>query len=329
MKRSIRCLLAALAAGSAPGWVWADETAAGDNPAGRADAVHARTTEMVRNMASRLDAFFVTEEYETFAENETRVRLRLNVDHIEHHGFDVKPKVKVHLKLPGASERLRLVVNDGDALDGEQSSPDEENDVALRWIAKQSKATALSVDVGMRIKDGGPDVFGRINTGFTYPLGKHWHLQTTNRLYHYSTTGWRNDFRHYFNRPLGDDLLFRSRTRVQYFEENDGNPNLEQKFSVYQMLQSSTAIAYEALWRRESAEDSLFDDDEIIGEPKKHYDNVALQIRFRRNVWRPWFYVEFWPVVGWPEERNWEMTLGARLRLEINLGSQGELQLDE
>lgn len=327
MNRSAHGLVLALAI--SPASTSGADSAHLDGGAGRADAVQARTTTLVRDMARQLDAFFSSEEHGTFEENRTRVRLRLNVDQIEHHGFEIKPKVKVHLKLPGASERLRLVINDGDAQDGESPSPEDENDVALRWIARQSKTSAFSVDAGMRIKDGGPDVFGRVNLGFKYPLGEHWHLQTTNRIYHYSTTGWRNDFRQYFNRPLDDHLLFRSRTRVQYFEENDSNPNLEQKFSVFHMLQNTTALAYEALWRRESAEESIFDRDEIVGEPKDHYEQVAVRVRFRRSMWRPWFYVEFWPIVAWPEERDWETVFAARLRLEVNLGSHGELRLDE
>jgi hypothetical protein len=54
-----------------------------------------------------------------------------------------------------------------------------------------------------------------------------------------------------------------------------------------------------------------------------------LQLRYRRRFLRPWLFFEVWPVVAWAEERDWDMVLGARLRLEINLGSHGNLKLDQ
>ena len=40
-------------------------------------------------------------------------------------------------------------------------------------------------------------------------------------------------------------------------------------------------------------------------------------------------FVEFWPVVGWVEERDWDTVLGARMRLEINFGWHAGSKLDE
>jgi len=305
--------------------------AASDDEDARIDRLHRGATNIVQDMISAVDGFFVSDDFATFEDNQTRVRLRLNVDHLENHGWDVAPKIKLHLVLPGLSERLRLVVNEGDSVEDGNGSPsdDDENDVALRWIGSQSETTNLAFDLGLRLKGGSLDPFARINTGIQYGLTDNWQGQTTNRIYYYSKTGLRNDLRQYFNRPISDNLLFRARTRIQYFEENDHNPNLEQKFSVFHTLASQSALAYEVLWRKEAAEDSRFDDDEILIPTQKQYQQAALQLRFRRSFLRDWFFVEFWPMVVWAEERDWETLLAGRIRFEVNLGRHGDLRLDE
>ena len=295
------------------------------------DRLHRGATNAVQEMTSAIDGFFVTEDFATFEDDRTRVRLRLNVDHLENHGWDVSPKIKLNLVLPGLKNRMRLVVNEGDEGGDENASPtdDEENDVALRWIGKQTKAQSLAFDLGLRLKSGNLDPFVRLNTGLKYGLTDTWQGQTSNRIYYYSKTKLRNDFRQYFDRPITDDLLFRARSRIQYFEENDYNPKIEQKFTIFQTIADQSALAYEALWRREAAEDSPFDDDEIIVPARRHYQKVAVQLRYRRSFLRDWLFFEIWPIVGWTEERDWEMSLAGRFRLEINLGRHGDLRLDE
>ena len=88
-------------------------------------------------------------------------------------------------------------------------------------------------------------------------------------------------------------------------------------------------IAYEAYYRRMAEEDSPFDEDEILPPGGSNYQHFVAQVRFRQQVWRPWFYVELWPIVAWPQERDYDTILAGRLRLEINLGGTGDERLDE
>ena len=121
----------------------------------------------------------------------------------------------------------------------------------------------------------------------------------------------------------------RSRTRIQYFEEKASNPYLEQKFSLFQSFKERAAVAYEVLWRRESREDSVFNRDEITVSPRNDYEKVVLRLRYRRNFWRPWMFIELWPSIGWAEERDWDRVLGARVRFEVNFGRHKGLKLGE
>jgi hypothetical protein len=295
------------------------------------DKVHGATTKLLRDTVGNVDSFFVNDYYSTFGDNSTRLRLRLDTSWVQDHGWEVKPKVKFHLVLPGLGERVRLVMNDDDTSDSEAGTAGDEteNDMALRWMGYQSQKASLSYDLGLRIKSGNLDPFLRMNSAIQYNISKNWYGQTSNRLFYYSKTSWRDDFRQSFNRKISDDMLFRARTRVQYFDENDFNPFLEQKFSLFQTLNKKSAIAYEALWRLQDVEDSLFEEDEIEGELQDNYQNIQLRFRYRRNVWRDWLYVEVWPVVGVAEERDWDTVLGAFFRLEITFGGKGKSKLSD
>ena len=286
--------------------------------------------EITENAGNSIDRFFASELHTTFAEQGNRLRLRLNVDHIEHHGWETSEEVKINLALTDLGKRVRFVANDDDETEDPATEySDEGNDVALRWLGRQSQKRSLSLDAGLRIKSGSLDPFIRLNTSIRYPITERWLGQSTNRIYYYSKTGWRNDFRQYFNRPLSDELLFRSRTRIQYFEEKASNPYLEQKFSLFQSFKERAAVAYEVLWRRESREDSVFNRDEITVSPRNDYEKVVLRLRYRRNFWRPWMFVELWPSIGWAEERDWDRVLGARVRFEVNFGRHKGLKLGE
>ncbi len=300
-------------------------------PATKVDDLHASTAGMIDAAVRQFDSFFFTEAQETFEEDRNRLRLRLDTDYIEHHGWEFSPRVKVNFNLPGLSERVRLVVNDAGSDEEDQGVEleDDENDIALRWVARKGKKTGISIDGGVSVRGGKVDPFVRLNTSYKYRISERWRGQATNRLYYLARNGWRDDLRIYFNRPIGERFLFRSRSRLEYFEDKDANPQLEQKFSLFQNINDKSAIAYEAIWRQETAEDSLFDDEEILVAPKDKYQQVKLRIRYRRNLWRPWMFVEFWPVVGWVEERDWDTVLGARVRLEINFGWHSGTKLDE
>ncbi|MFT5701297.1 MAG: hypothetical protein ACI8ZB_004188 [Desulforhopalus sp.] len=295
------------------------------------DRVHSSATGLIRNTIGKIDSLFVDDYYTTFGDNSTRVRLRLDSRYVQDHGFDVKGKLKFKLVLPGLGKGFRLVMNDDDSSDDDDIAKDDgdDNDVALRYVLMQQDNSALSFDAGLRVKSGDLDPFLRFNAAIQYDIIGQWYGRTSNRLYYYSKTHWRNDFRQSFNRPLTDDLLFKARTRLQYYDENDYNPFIEQKFSLFQTLDSKSAIAYEALWLKQAEEDSVFDEDEIIGDLQDSYQNVGLRLRYRRNVWREWLYVELWPIVGWAEERDWDTVLAGFFRLEVTFGGKGKSRLSE
>jgi hypothetical protein len=298
-------------------------------PAAEADAtaisrmedIHHDMSDVVLKMANSIDGFFGTERYETFEQNESYIRLRLNLDWMETSGADLSPNVKIQLILPGTMDRIKVVANEDDDEGAEAGGRDAENesDIALRFVGFESDRTGLSFDVGARIRDWVFAGFGRVNLQFTYPLGGEWIGRSTNRLYWYTDTGFRNDFRQYFERKITDNFFFRSRTRLQYFEEEDANPFPEQKFTLFQRVGDRLGLAYEAIGEKIPADDTPFDEEDIL-EIDDAYTQFTLRIRSRFKTRWPWLYFEVWPAVVFPEELDYDATLAARFRIEVTFG---------
>lgn len=199
----------------------------------RVDRLYERTTRLIQGTTGYFDNFFFADTTDTYTSNETKVRLRLNGDYIEGHGWDFHPNVRLNLALPFLNDKMRLVMNEDSDDDQGSAAADssEGSDLALRWVELDSDRLGLSFDIGIRLASTGyPEqetelsVFGRINTSLRLQLGEHWESRSNNRLYYYSNTGIRNDFREYLDREITENVMFRSRTRIQYFEENGYNP---------------------------------------------------------------------------------------------------------
>ena len=293
-----------------------------DAEPGTIDRIHAKLSERVLKAADRLDSFFGDDRYTTWEDNSSHVRLRLNVDQIQDHGTEVGGEFKLHLVLRALGGRLRLVANDDTDDENEQTDTDfrDESSLALRYVGFQRAHQRVSFDLGLRIKDSDLDPFVRLNAYRGYGLGEVWAGRTEARLYYYDRTGGRVDARQYFERKVSDNMFFRSRTRVQWFDEEGSDLFPEQRFTLYQRLNEKSVLAYEALARIQPASKSVFDADELLVEPMDKYNQAMIRLRYRRNVKWPWFFVEVWPIVAWPEERDYDTVLAARLRLEVILG---------
>jgi hypothetical protein len=293
--------------------------------ASAADSVTVKTqaqfSQTVQKLANSIDRFFGSDRYQTWETNESSIRLRLNFDYIEGQDINLNLNVQFNIFLPGISHRLSLVGNPDDD-EGTDSGEDarNESELALRWMGGKIGKADSSYDLGLRIKDSNLAGFARWNLQRNFSREhSQWNTRLTNRLYWYTDTGFRDDFRFYIERPMRENLFFRARTRLQYFEEQGSNIFPEQRFTVYQRIGKSQILAYEALGEIIPDDDSAFDDDNI-DVPDSKYTDYLVRVRYRTNWLHPWLFVEFWPTIAWPEEHDYRTTYAARLRLEIHFG---------
>ena len=55
-------------------------------------------------------------------------------------------------------------------------------------------------------------------------------------------------------------------------------------------------------------------------DPVAAIETWRTSVRFRRSVWRPWFFYEIEPYVLWPRSLGYEGITGIVLRLEVQAG---------
>lgn len=275
----------------------------------------------VQKTAARIDNFFSNERY-SWSSNKTRVTLRGNFDWIDNRGWEFNPELRLFLALPGLNDRFRIVANDDDDGGTTDGSPNDrdESDIALRFIGKQTQKGGYSYDFGLSTRDDQFQGFVRLNLFRHYSLGSRWAGRSENRLYWYTSSGLRNDFRQYFERKLSDTWFFRARTRIQYEEDKDKGWYPEQKFTLFQRITDRSVLAYEAIARQYCGCDPIFDPEQQLIQSDK-YNQYQARLRFRQNAIYPWLFYEIWPIAAWTEERDYEFTPAIRFRLEIVLGT--------
>jgi len=276
----------------------------------------------VQKMADNIDGFFGSDRFHTWETNKTSIRLRLNFDFLQGQDVDLNPQIKFNIFLPGLSHRISLVANpesEGGSDSGGDGA-DDQSEVALRFTGGNLGKIQNAWDLGLRIKDSDLAVFLRLNSQRNFSMGQsRWDSRITNQIYWYTDTGFRDDFRFYLERSIKKNLFFRSRTRAQYFEEQGSDIFPEQRLTLFQYFGGKSILAYEGIAEIIPDDDSAFDEDNIDVVDTK-YTNYLLRLRYRTNWLHPWLFVEFWPTIIWPEEKDYKTTYAARLRLEIHFG---------
>ena len=280
-----------------------------------------QATNAVLRAANSIDNFFSTDRH-VWGDNKTRITLRGNADYLDDHGWEFNPELKFFLALPGLNDRLRVVGNDDDdegAASG-SAADDDESSLALRYVGKVTNKYGVTFDLGITTR-GDPTTQGfvRANLFRNWKLGKTWDGRLVNRLYWYTDSQLRNDFRWYFEKRINDKFFFRSRTRLDYQEDKDSDWYPTQTFTLFQQISNRTALAYELIAEEIFFDDSPYDMDEILV-PDERFTHYQARLRFRQNIGYPWLFYEIWPIAAWTEERDYKFTPAIRLRLEVVLG---------
>jgi len=283
-----------------------------------------RASEGFVGFVSSVDGYFGQDD-ETENSNESWARIRLDGVKSGGEDFELKPKVKVRIKLPQSEERFRLLLSSEDeevstvSADGGSrrtrldSSGDQDVSLALRFIRTAKDTTKVNLDIGLRRRQGLYQVFGRINAAIEGEMVRYWTGRISNSFYYYARTGYENRLRFNVSRPLARkrNVWFRTSTAFDWQRGRKGAA-IGQSIGFYGDLGERTAIALEALAGYSTA---VIDD-------AKRYSGTEIRIRFRQSIWRPWFFYEVWPSVSWPATTDYDQVYGGLLRVEVLLGRQ-------
>ena len=251
--------------------------------------------------------------------NGSWARIRFDADHYDGEGFDLNPSVKIRAVLPETERKLKLLVstedeNAQDVRDAQTESQQRRQNasLALRFVRSAREKGDVDLDIGVRQRDGVFQYFGRLNTRFKLDIGSDWTANAANSYQHYNKSGFENTLSFDFRRLLydRDNLYFRTYTDF-FWEKQQKGAVIGHATGVYWQVDSRRSFAFEVLAGYHTA---------LNPGITERYQGHEIRIRWRHNIWRPWFFYEIWPSIAWPASADFQRVDGIFLRAEIIIG---------
>lgn len=276
------------------------------------DDAQVKATVLLYDVAEYIDSFFDDGRF-TEEENESRATLKLSVGYSRHDQIEIQPRLDVRLKLPKLSSRAQLILeaaedsdfDDADSPTSYSSDNDEKGSefrAALRWFVKESDTYNISVDAGASWNY----LYGSMRFRSMQDYGS-WQGRFTNRVRWYTDDGWENRTTYDLETQFNEDFFFRSTTKFNYYEDEDGFPH-SQHFRLYQVVTAIQAISYEAAVYMET-------------EPSYIMDDLQFIVKYRQRFYRDWLMLEISPRVSFPEDHDREINPGLFFKLEVSFGN--------
>jgi len=306
-------LLLLLATGAAAdneslvGWtapVPPDPNAVGSN---WVDSSHAYVTHQAETLTRWMDRFFGDPNY-NLEQAESLLRLQFVDNWTSADGHDLKPRIRGKLQLPRISRRLDLVFSD-EQQDAEVPGNDQlDEEVGLQY--RVSDRGRSRFDFTLSANTGGlkPGVKYRNQGPWAENLG----YRFIQRLQHESDEGFYATSQFDLNYRQSDHAIWRWTQRVVYGEETEG-------------AEWRSRLANRQRYRADSARPvaiEYFGAIDAVTDPETEVRNYRLGFVLRRQLWRPYLFVELEPSYNWrlqPDDIRRKGVLGLVLRLEFAL----------
>ncbi len=233
-------------------------------------------------------------------------------------------RFRARVALPAIDRRARLVVGRGDAdrfIDGSdeedaRSLPDrftefEDQEFLLGLGYSGEEGLQSGWDLGAGIKFSTPlDPYARIRYNLNPLVAERWLWRVTPQLFWQDSRGQGISLNNEIDFAAGRQWLFRSYTSLV---EDDESQGLEwaTKLTAYYSINHRSALAFSA-FRSGEREYEV---------PIRDY---GFEIRYRRSVFREWFFVEVLSSISYPKEFADEPR-----RRNFGVGIEFELQFGE
>ena len=283
-----------------------------------AESAQRVTSDQFNRFVIQIDDFFG--EAESLEEaNRSWGRIRLGGLKPAGEPLEFKARLKVKVVLPQAEQRLRLLFSteDTDVTGSERrgaidNEAEQDAALALRFVRLLSDKLQIKFDIGVRNRDSEIQLFGRISASNSKRFASGWEYKVSNNFFLFSASGYENRFRVDVRKSINEasNVFFRSSSSIEARNGLRG-ASVDQVFGIYADLSSQAAIAYEGLFSFVTSRDDEFN---------TRYLGAEFRIRYRRNIWRPWFYYEIWPTASILASTNRELAFGGLLRAEILFG---------
>jgi len=283
--------------------------AAGGN---RVDRTHEAVSRFLSTTATKVDTFF---DGENAVEEQAHTRLKLDYASIFSRKDSVADNLgmRARVHLPRLSRRVSLVFEGDDDVDTLENEPDdgfddalddatEDSVVGLQYLQRLNQNLHVKLTGGVR---SDPQVFAGPRIRYRHAITDQWLARIVQDVRWYSKDGWEARTRFDADHILGTKWLWRNTLNLRWREAHRDEQGLVTTFgtSFTRMLPNG---ALRLQWYSQVASAS-----------RSQLDETVLAVRYRRQVWRDWLFLEVVPQIGFQERHDWAPNPALRLELEL------------
>lgn len=273
-------------------------------------------------IARKVDSFFGSADVEEEA-TISRGRLSVGGQWDEYNDLKKRVRLKARVALPAINDRTSLIFGRGDADELVDGSSDDEFDslpsrfkdfddeewlLGIGYTRDASLKRGWSFGAGVELKTP-LEPYLRATYRWNKPFGDDWLWRVKPRIFVQSQRGAGLSVTNTLDHALNENWLLRSRS-VAVVEEDVEGVAWSSKLIAYQNLSNESALSYAIYSTGET-------DTEV---PVRDY---GIELRYRRQVFREWFFVEYLTYLSWPREflvEDREPVVGVGLEFEMQFG---------
>ncbi len=285
---------------------------------GLVDALHGGISRRFLTSAVWLDSFFGDERHEEEV-NRSQFKVRFDAFREGSGGMAyLRPNFDLRLVLPQLRHKTRLVISGDPNEDVDPSSspqgspaaklakvPEKSVTTALQVVPLETKRSNLSIRAGVKLHSGKLELFLGPRYRYLVQYGP-WDVRFTQEERWTTDIGWQVRSRFDVERPLPNDLFFRTSLEGVWTENMHGYP-YALSFLLRQPLDGNRALQYEWV-------------NSFHTRPTDVLIEELFVFRYRQRFWRDWLFLEVAPQARFPRDRGFEYTPGILFRIDMVFG---------
>jgi hypothetical protein len=279
------------------------------------DKPHKYVSENVEKIITGFDRFFANDAlYRYTTESYVQISGDTLFEENGEVGYDIK--FRGRLDLPGTKRRFKLILNTNPterqgplerSVDDSPAAAVEESDL-FGSIQREREIRGWKFRPSAGAKINLPIVpFVKARFTNIYPL-QHWSLRADQNFYWFDDNGFGSDSTVDFDRPVGEEHLFRASSFARWTEETEYF-QLSQIFTFYQTLSPNRKISYQVGAYGQT-------------QPTWFMTDYLIVVRYRQNLHKEWLFFEIRPQVQYSKDNDWDDEVSLLLRLDLLFGKK-------
>jgi len=278
------------------------------------DDPHKYVSKQVEWLVTSIDKFFADEALYKYTTG-SYVQLSADALYEEEQGkVGYGANLRARVDLPGTKRRFKLLFDTDPiekqdpverTVDETPATAVQESDVYAS-IQRERERKGWLIRPSIGVKFNFPlEPFAKLRFTNLFPL-KRWQMRVDENIYWFEDSGFGSDTTFDFDRPLGNDFLFRASSFARWTEETNYFA-LSEVLTLFQTLSPKRKISYQIGAYGQT-------------QPTWFMTDYLAVIRYRQNLHKDWLFFEIRPQILYRKIYDWDDEVSVLFRVEWLFG---------